>query len=95
MDDRSRNRPQVATTRVRNFLALRDVLIALGVDPAQVLLSAGLAPDLFLDSERTVAFSELDELLTECLRATKCEDFGLRVGAIGGAAVPDSWAWCR
>jgi AraC-like DNA-binding protein len=72
---------------VRNFLALRDVLIALGADPAQVLLGAGMDPGLFSDPERTVAFGELDMLLTECLKTTQCEDLGLRVGAIGGAVV--------
>jgi AraC-like DNA-binding protein len=87
MGNKTRNRPQVATIRVRNFLALREVLIALGADPAQVLVSAGMDPGLFSDPERAVAFGELDRLLTECLKTTQCEDVGLRVGEIGGAEV--------
>jgi AraC-like DNA-binding protein len=72
---------------VRNFFALRDVLLSLGADPAQILADASIEPDLFSNPERTVAFSALDRLLTECLNATGCEDLGLRVGASGGAEV--------
>jgi len=87
MDKRTPNRLQVATIRVRNFLALRDVLVDLGADPAEVLLSAGMDRGTFSDPERAVAFGELDRLVTESLKATQCEDIGFRVGASGGVAL--------
>ncbi len=73
-----------ATINVRNFLALLDVLRSLGADPAQVLESAGLEPNLFDCPEKTVLYTDLDRLLSEAMRATGCRDMGLHVGVLEG-----------
>ena len=85
VDVRVRRRARVATIKVRNFFALESVLEDLSVEPAEVLGSVGLPPDLFSDRERVILYSDLGRLLTKCMEATGCDDFGLRVGAKQGA----------
>jgi AraC-like DNA-binding protein len=77
------DKPQVATIAVRNFRALDDVLRSLGADPAQILENVGLEPNLFVNLERTILYSDL-ELLSEAMRATGCRDLGLHVGILQG-----------
>ncbi len=81
-----RDRPRTATIHVRNFRAMADLLRSLGADPAQVLESAGLEPNLFDDLERTILYTELDRLLSEAMRATGCRDVGLHIGVLQGIA---------
>ncbi len=78
--------PRVATINVRNFRALADVLRSLGSDPAKILESAGLEPNLFDSLERTILYTDLDRLVSEAMRATGCRDLGLRVGVLQGIA---------
>jgi AraC-like DNA-binding protein len=87
MDDSLRRQPPTATIKVRNFSALRDVALSLDANLHDILREVQMDPDLFSDPERIVPFAQADRLLTECLRATGYEDFGLRSGTIGGAAV--------
>ncbi len=76
--------PKVATINVRNFRALADVLRSLGADPATILESAGLEPNLFDSLERTILYTDLDRLLSEAMRATGCHDMGLHIGVLQG-----------
>jgi AraC-like DNA-binding protein len=78
--------PRVATIHVRNFRALADVLQLLRADPAQILESAGLEPNLFDNLEGTILYTDLDRLVSEAMRATGCRDLGLHVGALQGIA---------
>ena len=80
MDAWSGKKSQVATLRVRNFLALKDVMTDLGVDVSETLRRVGFEPRLFSDPQTTVLWSDFDRLVTDVLRTTKCEDLGLRVG---------------
>ncbi len=76
--------PKVATINVRNFRALAEVMRTFGADPAEVLESAGLAPDLFDSLERTILYTDLDRLVSVAMRATGCRDLGLHVGVLQG-----------
>ena len=69
--------------RVRNFLAVHDVLEALGVDPAEVVTAAGLDPAIFADPSREI-YAALGRLVGASVAATQCEAFGLMVGARQG-----------
>ncbi len=78
------HRTPKATICVRNFRAMQDVLRSLGTDPARVLESAGLEPDLLEHPEKTILYTDLDRLLSEAVRATGCRDVGLHVGVLQG-----------
>jgi AraC-like DNA-binding protein len=80
------NKLQVATINVRNFRLLGDVLRSLRADPAQILQSVGLEPNLFDNPERTILYADLDRLLSEAMHATGCRDLGLHVGILQGIA---------
>jgi hypothetical protein len=73
---------QIATIHVRNFRALAEVLRSLGADLPQILERVGLEPNLFDNLERTIAYTDLDRLLSEAIRATGCRDLGLHVGVL-------------
>ena len=55
-------------------------LAELGVDPDAVIRQAGVDPKLLANPDAVIAFTALGWLVTECLKATGCECFGLRVG---------------
>ncbi len=76
----SLSKPPVATIKVRNFRALREVLGLLGADPGPILQSVGLAANLFDAPDSTILYSDLDRLLSHAIRATGCRDLGLLVG---------------
>ena len=73
--------PRIATATVRNFAAIRPALAELGADPDQVLRAAGVDPKIFANLNAVLPFTTLGRLVTECVKATGCESFGLRVGA--------------
>jgi AraC-like DNA-binding protein len=70
----------VATIKVRNFSALKDLLESFGVDPKDVLAKVGLDPDLFANHETFVLYRDAARLVGECVRLTGRDDFGLLVG---------------
>jgi AraC-like DNA-binding protein len=75
----------VATIKVRNFHAVKEVLETFGVVPADALGRVGLAPNLFANKENVVLYADAVRLVAECARLTNCDDFGLRVGMRQGA----------
>ncbi len=79
-DSLSRPGLRIATARVRNLAAIRPTLVELGADPDAVIQQAGIDPRLFANPEAVIPFTALGVLVTECVRATGCECFGLRVG---------------
>lgn len=70
----------IGVTFARNLRAIPEVLKEFGVDLEITLMNAGLAPDIFSDPGNIITISELGALVTECVRATHCGEFGLRVG---------------
>ena len=72
--------PPMATTKVRNFRALREVMLSFGVAPGRILQSAGLDPNLFDNAENTILYSDLDRLTSKTIQATGCRHLGLIVG---------------
>lgn len=71
----------VATIKVRNFFAVKELLERLGHDPRAVLKSAGLDLGLFDNCENVVLYAEAARLLDHCAKITGCDDFGLQAGA--------------
>ena len=80
MDTRARPELRIPTVRVRNLAGIRPTLAELGVDPDAVIRQAGVDPKLLANPDAVIAFTALGWLVTECLKATGCECFGLRVG---------------
>jgi len=51
-----------------------------GVDVETLLTKVDLEPDLFANRETVIGYASFGRLISECVVATGCEDFGLRVG---------------
>ncbi len=81
MDTTSRRTPSYATAKARNVAAIADVLRAFGAEVPAILRKAGLDPNVFGDLEQVMPYASLGRLMTESVKATGCESFGLRVGA--------------
>jgi AraC-like DNA-binding protein len=75
-----KRRSSTATVKVRNAAAVASTLIALGVDPAIVLMKAGVEPATFANPANTLPYATLGRLVAVCVEATGCDDFGLQVG---------------
>ena len=67
--------------RVGLFTEVPALLRHFGVRPASVLRRAGLTAADLADPDRTIPFARVPALLDECARATKCDHFGLLMGA--------------
>src|SRR5208337_4745820 len=80
LDTASRRTRRAATAKIRNVAAVPATLVELGADLATVLRRAGLDPNLFSNPENVMPYASLGRLVTESVRATGCESFGLRVG---------------
>ncbi len=81
MDTSSSRRPAYATAKARNVASIPDVLREFGAEAPAILQKAGLDPNFFGDLEQVMPYASLGRLLTESVKATGCESFGLRVGA--------------
>jgi AraC-like DNA-binding protein len=81
LDRVTRTKPRFATIKVRNAAAILPTLAELGADPDAVLRSAGIEPAIFSDPDNDLSFAAVGRLAGECVKATGCESFGLRVGA--------------
>jgi AraC-like DNA-binding protein len=81
LDRATRSKPHFATIKVRNAAAILPTLRDLGADPDSVLRSAGIDPAMFSDPDNDLPFAAVGRLASECVKATGCESFGLRVGA--------------
>jgi AraC-like DNA-binding protein len=60
------------------------LLESFGVDPATAARRAGLDLRVLADPESRIPFSLLGRFMAECVRATRCEHFGLQLGAEEG-----------
>ncbi len=85
MDTVSRTKRNYATIKARNVAGIPDALKDLGADPDAVLRAAGVEPDVFSNPDNELPYAAVGRLVSECVRATGCEAFGLRVGARSGA----------
>ena len=70
--------------RIGGPLAIPEVLLRFGVDPAEVLASVGLDARIFSDPEHPVPCTTVGRLLSACVARTRCRHFGLLVGERGG-----------
>lgn len=75
-------RPDIGSgiIQIRNILSIPEVLLDFGLVPEKILTKAGLGPGTFSDPNGIMTISALGRLLTECVQAARCDDFGLRVG---------------
>ena len=71
---------QVGRQRVGMLAELPALLRRLGVEPADVLASAGLTPDAIAGPERQIAYSAFGRLLAESANRTNCAHLGLLAG---------------
>ena len=81
MDSQARSGLRIATTRVRSLAAIPAVIAEHGADPDAVIRRAGLDPKIFANFDAVIPFTALGRLVTESVKATGCEGFGLLVGA--------------
>ena len=65
-------------------LAIPEVPLHLGVEPGEVLASAGLDASIFSDPDTPLPCTALGRLVSACVARTTCRHFGLLVGAKGG-----------
>lgn len=68
------------TVRIGGAAAIPVVLRELGLDPAEVIQDAGLAPSLFENPDNVVPFASRSHLIKTCVTRTGCNHFGLLVG---------------
>jgi AraC-like DNA-binding protein len=87
VDKVSRTKRPYATEKIRNIAAIPATLMKLGADPDEVVRRAGLHPNVFADPENIIPFAALGRLISEAVKATGREDFGLCVGAANKASV--------
>jgi len=80
LDSLARPGLRVPTITVRNVAAIPPTLAELGADPDRVLRQAGIDPKLFSNLDAVIPFAALGRLVTQAIKATGCESFGLRVG---------------
>jgi AraC-like DNA-binding protein len=66
--------------RIGVLVELPQILREMGENPATVIASAGINPDVLRNPENSLSFVELGSLLQACVAATGCEHFGLLVG---------------
>ena len=86
LDAVSRSKRRYATIKIRNVAAIPAVLQECAADLARALRRSGLDPDLFSNPENVMPFAALGRLISECMRETGREDFGLAVGAMTKAS---------
>jgi AraC-like DNA-binding protein len=82
-DDRSES--GIGTILVRTLAEIPSVLQDLNVGVSEIAVGAGLHPNVLANPDSVVSWSVAGQLVLECVKATGCEDFGLRVGARSGA----------
>lgn len=71
---------RIALAHVYAMRAIPAVLERFGVPAEPVLQTVGITRQDFDDPERVAPFADLDRLIGECVRTTRCTYFGLLVG---------------
>jgi AraC-like DNA-binding protein len=74
-----RNRGE-ATLRAGGAAPILDVLRVFEIDPAVVVKKAGIATRIFDDPDNLITYRARGRLMSQAVRATGCEHFGLLVG---------------
>ncbi len=74
------------TTRVGGMRAVIKVLTELGFEATPLLKKVGLDQVILSDPDMIVPSSVFGELFVHCVKTTKCDHFGLLVGAEGALA---------
>lgn len=68
------------TVRVGPLFNIPALLLDLGCDPDPILERNGFTLDDFKDTEHRTSYLRGSQLIAECVSATKCEHFDLRLG---------------
>jgi AraC-like DNA-binding protein len=77
-------RSSEATVRIGTVLAIPEVLRQLGADPAAVLAEAGVDAALFDNPGNLITNVARGRLISHCVAATGCREFGLLLGQQNG-----------
>ena len=77
-------RSREAAVRIGTVLAIPEVLRKLGADPAAVLAEAGVDLALFDDPGNLISYAARGRLISHCVAATGCREFGLLLGQHNG-----------
>ena len=72
--------PVMPRVNVNSFRGLPQVLERFGVPVESILQAVGLTLQDLEDPERSVPFSDLDQVLGDCVTRTQCDHFGLLLG---------------
>jgi len=75
-----KRKPRPATLRVGGASESLKVLENFGVDPREVLIEAGIDPDVFDNPDNLITYAARDRLFKHCVARTGCQHFGLLVG---------------
>ena len=76
-----------ATVRIGPLIHIPPVLRELGFVPEAVLAEAGFDPAYFDDPDLPIPYVAASKLLAHCVAFTRCEHFGLLVGARGDPSI--------
>ena len=69
-----------ATIRVGGIVVIPEILRDFGVDPDEVLIAAGIDPNLFKDPDHLITYAARGVLIKHCMARTGCQHMGLLIG---------------
>lgn len=75
---------QAECRRVQPVIHVARTIGELGGDPQRVLAEAGIPAGLFANPDNSIPLQALGDLLERCVAVTRCQHFGLRLGADAG-----------
>ena len=75
-----RRKPRPATLRVGGASEILRVVESFGMDPREVLIDAGVDPELFEDPGNMITYAARDRLMKHGVARTGCQHLGLLVG---------------
>ena len=75
---------QAECRRVQPVIHVARTIGELGGDPQRVLAEAGIPAGLFANPDNSIPRQALGDLLERCVAVTRCQHFGLRLGAGAG-----------
>lgn len=69
-----------ATVRVGGIVVIPEILRDFGVDPDEVLIAAGIDPNLIRDPDHLITYAARGVLIKHCMARTGCQHMGLLIG---------------
>lgn len=68
------------TVRVGGIVVIPTILREFGVDPDEVMVAAGLSPELLADPDNLITYAARGVLIRHCVARTGCRHLGLLIG---------------